>query len=60
MINSIYFAKTVGWDKFEFSIIEICDLNLQQEKENCYLQKYLPLLNSIWNIKKYTIRFEFR
>lgn len=33
------FTKTVGWDKFEFSIIEICDLNLQQEKENYYLKK---------------------
>jgi len=26
------FAKTVGWDKFEFSIIEICDLNMQKKK----------------------------
>lgn len=42
------FANTVGWDKFEFSIIEICSLDMQQEKENYFLQKYLPLLNTIF------------
>ena len=42
------FANTVGWDKFEFSIIEICSLDMHQEKENYYLQKYLPLLNTIF------------
>ena len=42
------FAKTIGWDKFEFSVIEIFDLNMQKEKENYYLQEYLPLLNTIF------------
>lgn len=42
------FANTIGWDKFEFSIIEICSLDMHQEKENYYLQKYLPLLNTIF------------
>lgn len=42
------FANTVGWDKFEFSIIEICSLDMHQEKENYYLQKYLSLLNTIF------------
>lgn len=55
------FAKTVGWDKFEFSIIEICDLNMQ--KENYLLQKYLPLLNTIFksnlkDIQTYDSLFE--
>lgn len=27
------FANNIGWDKFDFSIIEICDLNLQQNRE---------------------------
>jgi hypothetical protein len=35
-------------DKFNFSIIEICGLDMHQEKENYYLQKYLPLLNTIF------------
>jgi hypothetical protein len=26
------FANLVSWDKFHFSIIEICDLNLQKER----------------------------
>lgn len=42
------FANAVGWDKFEFSVIEICSLDMQQERENYYLQKYLPLLNTIF------------
>lgn len=42
------FANTIGWDKFEFSIIEICSLDMQQERENYYLEKYLPLLNTIF------------
>src|SRR5690606_32820154 len=28
--------------------IEICSLDMQQERENYYLQKYLPLLNTIF------------
>lgn len=42
------FANAVGWDKFEFSVIEICSLDMHQERENYYLQKYLPLLNTIF------------
>ena len=30
------FANLVGWDKFSFSIIEICNLNVQKERENYY------------------------
>jgi hypothetical protein len=35
-------------DKFHFSIIQICSLDVQKERENYYLQKYLPLLNTIY------------
>ena len=42
------FANLVGWDKFNFTIVEVCDLNAQQERENFYLQKYLPLLNTVF------------
>ena len=31
------FGNLVGWDKFEFSIIEICELNTQQEREDRWL-----------------------
>jgi len=41
-------ANSIGWDPFEFSIIEICDLTIQQDREDFYLQKYLPLLNTIF------------
>jgi hypothetical protein len=30
------------------SIIEICSLDMQQERENYFLEKYLPLLNTIF------------
>lgn len=42
------FANSIGWDQFEFSIIEVCDLSIQQDREDFYLQKYLPLLNTIF------------
>lgn len=42
------FANAVGWDKFEFSVIEFCSLDMHSERENYYLQKYLPLLNTIF------------
>lgn len=42
------FANLVGWEKFQFSIVEICELNLQQEREDFYLKKYLPLLNTVF------------
>jgi hypothetical protein len=35
-------------DKFHFSIIQICSPDVQKERENYYLQKYLPLLNTIY------------
>lgn len=50
------FANAVGWDKFHFSIIQICSLDIQKERENYYLQKYLPLLNTIYKSEMYTIQ----
>lgn len=50
------FAKTIGWDKFNFSVIEICDLNMQKEREIFYLQKYLPLLNTIFKSNMSTVQ----
>ena len=43
------FANLVGWNNFTVSIIEICDRCEQGKRENFYLQKYLPLLNSTFN-----------
>lgn len=49
MIDSMYLlANTVGWNKFEFAILEVCSPDMQQERENSLLQKYLPLLNTIF------------
>lgn len=42
------FANSTGWDNFSFSIVEVCDLNIQEDRENFYLQKYLPILNTIF------------
>lgn len=42
------FANSIGWDRFEFSVIETCNLEMQEERENYFLQKYLPLLNTIF------------
>jgi hypothetical protein len=33
---------------FLFSIVEVCDLNIQEDREKFYLQKYLPVLNTIF------------
>lgn len=41
------FARTVGWDKFTFSVIETCSFSEQKQRENNYLQNYLPVLNTI-------------
>lgn len=41
------FASLVGWEKFNFSIVEICNLEFHLEKENYYLKKYLPILNTL-------------
>lgn len=43
------FANLVGWNNFTVSIIEICDRSEHGIRENFYLQKYLPLLNSTFN-----------
>lgn len=43
------FANLVGWSQFTVSIIEVCDRSEHGLRENFYLQKYLPLLNSTFN-----------
>lgn len=40
------FANMVGWDNFNISVVETCGREQQGIRENYYLQKYLPLLNS--------------
>lgn len=40
------FGNIVGWDKFEFSIIEECPLDIIHDREDFYLKEYLPLLNT--------------
>lgn len=47
------FANMVGWDNFTIGIVEICSADKQGIRENYYLQKYLPLLNSTF-ISKYS------
>lgn len=47
------FAEMVGWDNFIIGIVEICDIDKQGIRENYYLQKYLPLLNSTF-LSKYS------
>lgn len=43
------FAMDCGWDKFKFEILEeIKDLNTLRERENFYLAKYKPILNSLY------------
>lgn len=43
------FANLTGWDYFEFSIVEVCDLNIQEDREKFLLaKKYLPVLNTIF------------
>lgn len=43
------FANIVGWDNFTISIVELCETKDLGIRENYYLQKYLPLLNSTFN-----------
>lgn len=43
------FVNLVGWEHFKISIIEICSAPAQGAKENYYLQKYLPLLNTTFS-----------
>lgn len=45
------FADMVGWEQFIVGIVEICDKDKQGIRENFYLQKYLPLLNSTFQSK---------
>ena len=39
----------VGWEHFNISIIEECSPEKQGARENYYLQKYLPLLNTTFS-----------
>lgn len=42
-----YVGQTCGWDKFNFEILEVIeDLKTLRDRENFYLRKYYPLLNS--------------
>ena len=43
------FLKLVGWEHFNISILEVCSLDTLGARENYYLQKYLPLLNSVFS-----------
>ena len=43
------FFKLVGLEYLKFSIIEVCSPNEQGMRENFYLQKFLPLLNSTFS-----------
>ena len=43
------FLNLVGWEHFYISIIEECTPDKQGLRENYYLQKYLPLLNSVFS-----------
>lgn len=43
------FANIVGWDNFTISIVELCETIDLGIRENYYLQKYLPLLNSTFS-----------
>lgn len=43
------FLKLVGWEHFNISIIEVCSPEEQGARENYYLQKYLPLLNTTFS-----------
>lgn len=45
------FLKLVGWEHFDISILEVCSSEEQGARENYYLQKYLPLLNTTFSSK---------
>lgn len=42
------FLNLVGWEHFNISIIEECTPDKLGLRENYYLQKYVPLLNSVF------------
>ncbi|KAG2195733.1 hypothetical protein INT47_004837 [Mucor saturninus] len=44
------FLKTVGWDYFSVTIVELCDSKDLAERETWYLQKYRPLLNTLFEV----------
>ena len=53
------FGNLVGWDNFTISIVEFCEKEDLGIRENYYLQKYLPLLNSTFSSKlSETVIFE--
>lgn len=41
--------KLIGWEYFNISIVETCTKDKLGNRENFYLQKYLPLLNSVFS-----------
>ncbi len=45
------FLSLIGIEHFKFSIIEICERNIveQGKRENFYLQKFLPILNTTFS-----------
>lgn len=43
------FLNLIGWEHFNISIVEVCTLEVIGARENFYLQKYLPLLNSVFS-----------
>ena len=43
------FLNLVGLEHFKFTIIEICPSSEQGKRENFYLQKFLPLLNTTFS-----------
>lgn len=43
------FLNLVGWEHFNISIIEVCSHEKQGARENYYLHKYLPLLNTTFS-----------
>jgi hypothetical protein len=43
------FLSLVGLEYFNFSIVEICTPSEQGARENYYLQKYLPILNTTFS-----------
>lgn len=43
------FLNLVGWEHFNISIVEVCSPEVQGARENYYLQKYLPILNTTFS-----------
>jgi hypothetical protein len=39
----------IGWEHFNVHIVEVCDKGKLGERENFFLQNYLPLLNSVFS-----------